>query len=483
MEYDLEDSPIFDTIEINGCLHFRNNKDAEKLKLRAKKILIRGGELYIGTKEKRFEQTAIIELNGDRNEPTIAIEDQGIEAGSKIIANIGRLNMFGKQRSFKMTRLTEPAKIGDTIIKVETANVDLVEGDRIALAPTGVKYDTGETRNVVSYNKNTGEIELDKALEWYHFGAAKSTAEKYNGVDMRGEVLSLSRNIKIIGTEVDDWGAQILTADVFELDGTIREGRTYLDSIEIQYGGQKDTRSAAIRFENVIGFSQYVKNSVVHEGPGWMMNGLRSMNLNVDNNIFWGGNQVGVGWNMVMTSSFNNNFVGWVTPRNDLEAIGMATLDVMGGALFCSLTYPSPCPGIRITNNICAGSVQQCFTGPAHDCDKKNTNFHSNVAHSVNEGFSGNGFVAYPDPSKVGHKECYEVSNNAAYKCADAGVFTNFASKRIQMHSITVIDSKIGAGAMVAVDSATEYVEHESHVYDSTFYGYSDSPDCPDEGK
>lgn len=146
---------------------------------------------------------------------------------------------------------------------------------------------------------------------------------------MRGEVLSLSRNIKIVGTEVDDWGAQILTADVLELDdtaedGTVwREGRTHLDSIEIQYGGQKDMRHAAIRFEGVVTNPQYVKNSVTHEGPGWMVNGLRSKSLNFDNNIFWGGNHVGVGWNMVMASSFNNNFVGWVTPRNDLEAIGM----------------------------------------------------------------------------------------------------------------------------------------------------------------
>jgi hypothetical protein len=46
-----------------------------------------------------------------------------------------------------------------------------------------------------------------------------------------------------------------------------------------------------------------------------------------------------------------------VDPRNDLEAIGMATLDVMGGALFCSLTYNSPCPGLRISNNIAAGTV------------------------------------------------------------------------------------------------------------------------------
>jgi hypothetical protein len=106
--------------------------------LNAKKILIRGGELYIGTKEKRYSQVATIKLHGDRNEETIALEDQGIEAGSKIIANIGRLNLYGKQRSFKMTRLTAPAEPGDTTITVETKNVDLVKGDRIALAPTGL---------------------------------------------------------------------------------------------------------------------------------------------------------------------------------------------------------------------------------------------------------------------------------------------------------------------------------------------------------
>jgi hypothetical protein len=59
-----------------------------------------------------------------------------------------------------------------------------------------------------------------------------------------------------------------------------------------------------------------------------------------------------------MDLTFNNNFVGWVTPREGLLAIGMATLDVMGGALFCSLTYDSPCPNMKVTNNIVAGTVQ-----------------------------------------------------------------------------------------------------------------------------
>jgi hypothetical protein len=48
--------------------------------------------------------------------------------------------MFGKERKFKMTRLTKPANIGDTEIFVDKlgGNVDLVEGDRIALPPTDI---------------------------------------------------------------------------------------------------------------------------------------------------------------------------------------------------------------------------------------------------------------------------------------------------------------------------------------------------------
>jgi hypothetical protein len=51
------------------------------------------------------------------------------------------------------------------------------------------------------------------------------------------------------------------------------------------------------------------------------------------------------------------------------------------------------------------------------------------------------------------------------------------------MHSVTVADSKIGAGAMAAVGGAAEYKLHSSHLYDSIFYGYTDNPDCPDEEK
>jgi hypothetical protein len=70
MHLDLKETPIFDKIEINGRLTFVNDKD---IHLRAKKILIRGGELRIGTKEKPYLKNGKITLYGMRNEPTIAL--------------------------------------------------------------------------------------------------------------------------------------------------------------------------------------------------------------------------------------------------------------------------------------------------------------------------------------------------------------------------------------------------------------------------
>jgi hypothetical protein len=87
----------------------------------------------------------------------------------------------------------------------------------------------------------------------------------------------------------------------------------------------------------------------------------------------------------------------------------------------------------------------------------------------------------YPDPSKASHKECYEVSNNAAYKCTDAGIFTNFESGTVNMHSITAMDNKYGAGVMATSSNSNEYLPHSSQFYDSVFYGKTISSDCPDE--
>jgi hypothetical protein len=125
----------------------------------------------------------------------------------------------------------------DTEIYVETG-LDLVAGDKIALAPTGLKHDAGENQVVASYDSETGKITLEDHIHYNHYGAAESTAAKYNGVDIRGEVLILSRNIKIAGEDVESWGCQIVTSDIVEFEMATselkyRNGQMFFDNVEV----------------------------------------------------------------------------------------------------------------------------------------------------------------------------------------------------------------------------------------------------------
>lgn len=94
-----------------------------------------------------------------------------------------------------MSRLTQTANIGDSSIYVETG-LDWVAGDRIGLAPTAMVFNDTDYAVITTYDSTTGIVNLDRALSAYHYGAATSTKSAY-GVDMRGEVLLLSRNILI----------------------------------------------------------------------------------------------------------------------------------------------------------------------------------------------------------------------------------------------------------------------------------------------
>jgi cell migration-inducing and hyaluronan-binding protein len=334
MHLDLEeDTPIFEKLIINGRLTFKQGMNHH---LRAKIIFIRGGELRIGTKAAPYTDEAKITLIGEKNDVTLVLADQGVEGGNKVIANLGKITMYGKKRSFKLTRLRAAAKIGDTKITVEPENVDLVKDDRIALAATSFAADTGEMALVEEYDPATGVVTLQSALKDYHFGAEASTAEQYNGVDIRGEVVSLSRNIKIVGGGPSSWGGHIVTTDIVENDGTLRAGELRMDSVELDNLGQADTEKAALRFEDALTFSHEVRNCGIHSSNGWGLNSLRSRNIVFDNNAMFGFRKAAVSVEETRALSFTNNFAGHIQARSTTEGDG-TTLDKHGGVLFGSL--------------------------------------------------------------------------------------------------------------------------------------------------
>jgi hypothetical protein len=62
--YDLEESPLYNYIQINGRLTFLES--APKLHLRGKYIFVRSGELFIGNATNPFKGEAKITLSGEK---------------------------------------------------------------------------------------------------------------------------------------------------------------------------------------------------------------------------------------------------------------------------------------------------------------------------------------------------------------------------------------------------------------------------------
>lgn len=171
MVFDLEDSPVYKLIRINGILTFKNESNCH---LRAKHIFVRAGQLHIGSEEYPFTFEARITLYGEKDFESI-VYDNAIEAGNKLLANVGLVRMFGIPRKQKMTRLLAPVNKGDSTFKVEPS-LDLVAGDRLALAATAYDFMASDDVFVVSYDNVTGDIVINSTLLHYHWGAAVSTA-------------------------------------------------------------------------------------------------------------------------------------------------------------------------------------------------------------------------------------------------------------------------------------------------------------------
>lgn len=138
---------------------------------------------------------AVITLYGEKNMETI-VYDNAIEAGNKLIANVNTVRMYGKPRSWKMTRLQSPALKSSNQFTVEPG-LEIYPGDRLGLLPTSYDPDTVDDVFVQSYDSASGLVTINSTLNYYHWGQQESTGYTHNGLDMRGEVLLLTRNVKI----------------------------------------------------------------------------------------------------------------------------------------------------------------------------------------------------------------------------------------------------------------------------------------------
>lgn len=479
MILDIPETPIFQLIRVNGILIFNETMD---IHLRAKHIFIRAGELHIGNETHPYQPNALITLYGEKNAEAM-VYDNAIEAGNKLIANVNLVKMYGKPRKQKMTRLLKEVFKGDTSILIE-AGLDLVPGDRIALLATSFKHDASDYFELSGYDPLTGIATFSKALKYYHWGAPESTAAKYNGLDIRGEVLILSRNIQIRGEDVESWGCQIVTSDTIEFDGITGElkyryGQMFMDNVEVYNCSQIDTYKAAIRFENAVALHSEVTNSTFHNGLSWGATIKGSANIVLRDNLWFNFRPVGIGIDFCQNVTFDNNVVGHVVERTTIES-GDKFVDKAAGVAVCSY-HDSTCSDMKITNNIVGGAVYAGFVVMGNDCGDYNTvTFRGNVAHSMEGIKSGMGALMYPDPARPSHETCFQASYFSAYKCYYQGAFTYSFTQAVKFTHMTMIDNRMGFGA--SMKHTNDYNDIYIELSDNKVYGESEISDCPDDG-
>jgi len=224
---------------------------------------------------------------------------------------------------------------------------------------------------------------------------------------MRGEVVLLTRNIKIIGDySENDWGGQIITSDATQLSATgeetILSGLLMLKNVELRNMGQKNTERAGIRIQNSKRKADienhFIENVVVHQGLGMAISFDSVENATIKNTDIVSVYQVGLRVDSVTNVKMDSVNVYDVKKRTWLTLVDNA-MDKECCVAFCSYNE-SNCSTSSIINSKVAGCPFAGYIVPGYGCADKvgesSTNvFKDNIAHSID----GSGALIYPDPA------------------------------------------------------------------------------------
>ncbi len=255
--------PALRSLTVKGKLSFSNAKD---LALETEWIYVAGGELDIGSEAHPHTRNAVITLTDNVKDENInTMGDRGI-----MLLN-GALSLHGDRKN-AWTKLSATAKAGATKIQVLKAS-GWRKGDVIVLASTDFNPRQAEERTITAISGNA--LTLDKPLAYMHFGQIT------DGVDERGEVGLLTRNIKIQASE--DAEKTYFGGHIMAMAGS----KMYLSGIELYRMGQNMHLARYPVHWHVLGEGkgQYIENSAIHDTYSRCVTVHGTNNLRVENNV------------------------------------------------------------------------------------------------------------------------------------------------------------------------------------------------------
>jgi cell migration-inducing and hyaluronan-binding protein len=255
--------PALRSLTVDGKLTFSNERDLE---LVTDWIYLRGGELHIGEEGKPYTRQASITLTDK-----VPGEDINTMGDRGIMLMRGTLSLHG-DRQHTWSKLTKTAEKGSTRIEVLDAS-GWRTGDEIVLASTDFDPRQAERRTITAINGNS--LTLDKPLEYMHFG------EITFGVDERGEVGLLTRNIRIQASE--DADSNYFGGHIMAMAGS----RMQVSGVELSRMGQHLTLARYPIHWHLIGEGQgqYIRNASIHDTYSRCVTVHGTHNLSIENNV------------------------------------------------------------------------------------------------------------------------------------------------------------------------------------------------------
>jgi cell migration-inducing and hyaluronan-binding protein len=251
------------SLTIEGKLRFADTRDIE---LTTEWIYLPGGTLEIGTEAARYRHNATITLTD-----TVPGENINSMGDRGIMLLRGTLELHGN-RDHSWTKLDGTALAGSTSIKVLDAS-EWRTGDEIVLASTDYNPRQAERRTVTAVNGNT--ISFAEPLEYMHFGAITY------GVDERGEVGMLTRNIKVQASE--DAATTYFGGHIMAMPGST----VHAEGIELNRMGQHLVLARYPMHFHLLGegAGMYIRNAAIHDTYNRCVTVHGTNDVLVENNV------------------------------------------------------------------------------------------------------------------------------------------------------------------------------------------------------
>jgi cell migration-inducing and hyaluronan-binding protein len=470
------------------------------------------GELAIGSEAAPHTRNATITLtdNTPGEDVMAGMGDRGIMISG------GTLNLHG-DRTNAWTKLSETAEAGASSISVLNA-AEWRVGDEIVLASTDYDPRQAETRHIAAIRGNA--ITLDQPLEYMHFG------EVTFGVDERGEVGLLTRNIKIQASadaEESFFGGHIMA---------MPSSRMHVEGVELTRMGQNLTLARYPIHWHLVGDAQgqYIRNAAIHDTYSRCVTVHGTNYLQIENNVTY--NTVGHCFFLEDGIEHDNRFVRNVAiqtkchtslpcdPTNlapfgstddglNFKTTGQDSREVLIPSDNTVSSFWVTNPDNIFVDNVAAGSDATGFwlAFPEHPMGQfegteisANTwprrmalrEFRGNVAHSNFDAFMGDrapradghfavgGYIALVDPADANSAQAESVVEDfTAYKNRNSGIWA-----RGELHlyrGLKFADNGIGFTHASGNFNNSAYT---SRVVDSVFVGESaniGNPGTPEE--